>query len=204
MWTQPTMSYQGKHFQYKDITLRPQPIQKPHPPIWMAAKAEGAVKQAARIADAWFGDPITPFAVTKQRLAAYKSVLAQRGKPTSGFDFPLYREAYCADSDDQAWEEAKDGVLYIYKEYLDWGHMLDDEGNPMPPGDDRFLATLRKRFIIGSPETCAREVLRCQNELGATNVVMRMKFPGLAHQKVMNSIRLFGEKVMPAVARGSA
>lgn len=203
MWTQPTMSYQGKHFQYENIMLRPQPIQKPHPPIWMAAKAEGAVKQAGRIADAWFGDPVTPFSVTKARLEDYKAGRAERGKSTSGFDFPLYREAYCADTDEQAWDEASKGFLYIYKEYLDWGHMLDDNGKPVAAGDDSILPLLRKRFIIGSPETCAREVLRCQKELGATNIVMRMKVPGLAHQKVMNSIRLFGEKVMPAVARGA-
>ena len=113
------------------------------------------------------------------------------------------REAFVGDTTNQAWEDAKDGVLHNYKEYLQWGHLQDEEGREVREFD-QALETLRKRFIIGSPETCAREVLACQKELGATNVVMRMKFPGLAHQKVMNSIRLFGERVMPAVARGGA
>jgi alkanesulfonate monooxygenase SsuD/methylene tetrahydromethanopterin reductase-like flavin-dependent oxidoreductase (luciferase family) len=63
MWTQPIAHYDGEVMKYKDIVLRPQPLQKPSPPIWMAAKQAGAVKLAARIADSWFADPVTPFSV---------------------------------------------------------------------------------------------------------------------------------------------
>ena len=38
LWTQPTVNLQGVHFTYKDVMVRPQPKQKPNPPIWVAAK----------------------------------------------------------------------------------------------------------------------------------------------------------------------
>lgn len=199
-WTQPVVNYDGKFFQYTNVTMRPQPIQKPHPPIWMAAKQEGAVKQAARIADAWFADPVTPSAVQKQRLVAHDQTLASVGKTKQGREFPVYREAFCAPTDEQAWAEAKDGVMFIYQEYLDWGHMLDEQGRPMPAGTPGALDMLRKRFIIGSPETCIEEGKRLRDELGCTNLVMRMKFPGISQAKVLESIRLWGEKVAPALA----
>lgn len=199
LWTQPEATYEGKHFQYDRVRLRPRPLQKPHPPIWMAAKQEGAVRLAARLADAWFADPVTPFSVLEKRMSAYRQALGKHGKPQQDFDFPLMREAYCAETDEKAWEEARDGVLSVYKEYLDWGHMLDEEGRPVPPGDTGALDMLRKRFIIGSPETCIREAKRCRDELGCTNLVMRMKFPGMPFEGVSKSIRLWGEQVMPAL-----
>ena len=199
MWTKPVANYDGKVHNYKDIVLRPQPLQKPSPPIWMAAKQSGAVKLAARIADSWFADPVTPLAVLKQRMADYLATRQKHGLPTDGIEYPLFVEAYCAETDEQAWAEAREGVLFVYKEYLDWGHMLDEEGNPVPAGDSKILEVLRKRFIIESPETCIREALRRKEEMHTTNLVLRMKFPGISHERVMNSIKLWGEKVIPAL-----
>ena len=199
LWTQPVANYKGKYFQYENVTLRPLPTQKPHPPIWIAAKMKSAVELAAAVGDAWFADPITPLAVLKERLASYKAVLKSSGKPDSGFEFPLMREVYCAETDEKAWEEARDPFLYIYGEYLRWGHMLDERGEAVPPGDERALGLLRGRFIIGSPETCIRECQKYQRELGATNLIMRMKAPGLSAERVTSSIRLWAEKVMPHI-----
>jgi probable F420-dependent oxidoreductase len=200
LWTQPAATYEGEHYRFRDVTLWPLPLQKPHPPIWMASKAPGAVAAAARLGDAWFADPVTPFSVLKARLEVYKKTLAKHGKPTVDFDFPLMREAYCAETDAQAWEEAGDAVLAPYKEYLAWGHLLDDSGRPVPPDHPGALDTVRSRFIIGSPETCIQEALRCRDELGCTNLVMRMKFPGIPSDGVMRSVRLWGEKVIPAIS----
>lgn len=199
-WTDEVTNYQGKHFQYEQVTQRPQPLQDPHPPIWMAAKQEGAVRLAGRVADAWFADPVTPSSVQKKRLVAYTEALAKAGKPTEGFDFPIYREAFCAETDEKAWDLARDGVMFIYQEYLDWGHLLDDEGRPVPAGTPGALDMLRKRFIIGSPETCIREATQLKQELGGTNLVMRMKFPGISQKEVLDSIRLWGDAVLPAIS----
>ena len=70
------------------------------------------------------------------------------------------------------------------------------EAFPYPHRDPRDEA---KRLIVGSPETCVRECLKYQQELGATNMLARMKFPGLPHDRVLNSIRLWAEKVMPFI-----
>ena len=199
LWTQPVASYHGKHYTFDNCMVRPAPKQKPAPPIWMAAKMKRAVELAGRVGDAWFADPITPLDVLKERMSDYKTAREKKGLPTSGLDFPLMREVYCAETDEQAWAEAKEPVLYIYREYLEWGHMLDERGQPVPPSDERALDLLRKRFIIGSPETCIRECQMYGKELGVTNVIMRMKFPGLAHRRVLNSIKLWGEKVMPHI-----
>lgn len=199
LWTEASVDFDGTYYNYRDTKLRPPPVQKPRPPIWLASKAEGAVRAAARWADAWFADPITPFSVLKDRMRAYRETLGEVGKPTEGFEFPLMREVLCAETDEEAWDVAREAFLYLYREYLEWGHMLDEQGNPVAPGDRRALELLRNRFIVGSPETCIREAERYRDELGVTNLVMRMKAPGIPHGRVMDSIRLWGEKVLPAI-----
>ena len=47
-WTsQVRFSFDGNYWHYRDIIVEPQPVQAPHPPIWVAAQSEGSVRQAA-------------------------------------------------------------------------------------------------------------------------------------------------------------
>ena len=36
-WTQEPMSFKGGHFYIPEQLVRPKPLQKPHPPIWIGA-----------------------------------------------------------------------------------------------------------------------------------------------------------------------
>jgi len=53
-------TFEGRHFQVRDATLLPRPVQQPHPPIWIGAHGEQRMMPiAARYADVWhcFGPP---------------------------------------------------------------------------------------------------------------------------------------------------
>jgi F420-dependent oxidoreductase-like protein len=53
-------TFDGKHYQVRDATLLPRPVQEPHPPIWVGAHGEKRMMPiAARYADVWhcFGPP---------------------------------------------------------------------------------------------------------------------------------------------------
>lgn len=53
-------TFEGEHFSVHDATLRPRPVQTPHPPIWIGASGEQRMMPiAARYADVWhcFGPP---------------------------------------------------------------------------------------------------------------------------------------------------
>ena len=47
------MEFQGKHFRIAKSFIGPKPVQKPHPPIYMAAFTPSAMKRVAAEADAW-------------------------------------------------------------------------------------------------------------------------------------------------------
>src|SRR5204863_4533873 len=63
--TTDAFTFEGRHFQVKDATLLPRPVQQPHPPIWIGASGEKRTMPiAAKYADVWhcFGPPsvLTP------------------------------------------------------------------------------------------------------------------------------------------------
>ena len=66
-------TFEGRHYQVKDATLLPRPVQQPHPPIWIGASGEKRMMPiAARNADVWhcFGPP--EYLVPKsERLSAH-------------------------------------------------------------------------------------------------------------------------------------
>jgi alkanesulfonate monooxygenase SsuD/methylene tetrahydromethanopterin reductase-like flavin-dependent oxidoreductase (luciferase family) len=60
LMTEDGVSFRGNHFQLKEATYNPKPIQQPHPPLWIGASgAKRMLPLVGRYADVWhtFGDP---------------------------------------------------------------------------------------------------------------------------------------------------
>ena len=65
LWTEEHVSHSGRFFSFDDVTLLPQPAQKPYPPIWVAGRSEAAMRRAAISGDGWY-----PYLFTVRRLKA--------------------------------------------------------------------------------------------------------------------------------------
>jgi probable F420-dependent oxidoreductase len=53
IWTTDPVEFHGKHYRVAKSFIGPKPVQKPHPPIYMAAFTPSAMKRVAAAADAW-------------------------------------------------------------------------------------------------------------------------------------------------------
>ena len=54
LWTEDTVTYEGKFFKAKNVVLEPKPVQKGGPPIWLGAIHDKMLKLTADLADGWF------------------------------------------------------------------------------------------------------------------------------------------------------
>ena len=54
IWTNPTPEFAGDYVRFKDISVLPLPVQKPHPPLWIGGESGPALRRAARLGDGWF------------------------------------------------------------------------------------------------------------------------------------------------------
>jgi alkanesulfonate monooxygenase SsuD/methylene tetrahydromethanopterin reductase-like flavin-dependent oxidoreductase (luciferase family) len=171
--------------------LAPRPLQSPRPPIWMAANGDAAVRRAARLADTWFVNPHASVAEVERQLALFRAELAS--EPA---ELPVLREACLAATVEEAVAVAQPYLAPKYEAYVNWG-----QSDVMPPSD-----TLRRgweelhagRFLLGSPETVLEQA-RALGRLGATELVVRVQWPGLPHEDAMRSLELLGREVLPNV-----
>jgi F420-dependent oxidoreductase-like protein len=54
LWTAPTTTFEGAHYQLADAIAEPKPVQQPHPPIWIGGSGrKRTLRIVARYADAW-------------------------------------------------------------------------------------------------------------------------------------------------------
>jgi probable F420-dependent oxidoreductase len=60
LWTQHRVTFDGEFWQLKDAAMEPKPVQKPHPPVWIGASGEAALRRAVRIGDGFFGAGSAP------------------------------------------------------------------------------------------------------------------------------------------------
>jgi probable F420-dependent oxidoreductase len=60
LWTQETVTFEGKWHRIPDAGINPLPVQRPIP-LWIGGESEIALRRAARIADGWMSSrPIRP------------------------------------------------------------------------------------------------------------------------------------------------
>jgi len=72
LWTERDVHFEGRWNHLSGVTLEPQPVRKPHPPVWIAGRSEAAMRRAARFGDGWF-----PYFYTPEMLASSLARIAE-------------------------------------------------------------------------------------------------------------------------------
>jgi alkanesulfonate monooxygenase SsuD/methylene tetrahydromethanopterin reductase-like flavin-dependent oxidoreductase (luciferase family) len=196
LWTEERVTMVGSHFELDDVSLGIRPVQQPHPPIWVGANADPAIRRAARLGDCWYVPPHNRIDTIQRQLEVYRRALDACGKPFPA-EFPARREVFVAPTRDEALRICAAGLERKYKAYVEWG-----QNDPMPEGDRLDSAIdelIRDRFIIGSPHEVTDAIVRLSRETGINHLIASMHWPGMETTAAMDAMRLFAEEVIPAV-----
>lgn len=78
--TQDAVAYEGRHFRSRGTTMRPRPVCRPHPPVWIGGNSTLAMRKAVEAADGWcpFPNPAATSAATRTPALASLDDLAAR------------------------------------------------------------------------------------------------------------------------------
>lgn len=202
LWTEECVTFHGEHFHLDEVGLTMRPLQKPRPPIVVAASNDKMVQRVARIGDAWAIAGHATFATLERQVALYRAALEAEGKPFPPPRFSLGKELYIARDMDTALREALPYIATKYEAYAQWGQ---DEVLPSGETFHQPIEQLRQdRFIVGDPAYCIEQIARHQERLGIQQMGFRLHWPGLSHQRVMQAIELLGEHVLSHFAASAA
>jgi alkanesulfonate monooxygenase SsuD/methylene tetrahydromethanopterin reductase-like flavin-dependent oxidoreductase (luciferase family) len=188
---------EGHGFRLRDQRLALRPTQRPRPPIWLAANNDKAVLRAARLADAWLLNPHTELAQLERQMALYRGERARLGLAPAG-EVPIIKELYVGEDDASALRTARPFLEDKYKAYVQWGQdEVLPEGDTLRQGFDQLAAG--GRFIVGGPESCARQIREHVERLGVTSFLFRFQWPGMPQELVLASMLLAASEVFPLV-----
>ena len=211
-WTEECVSYNGKYWQFDNAIALPRPYQKPHPPIWFAGRSRESLEWAVAN-NANYGNFLLPDQDVVEGFDAYRQVCIEAGRtPQTMPKFYLHRSVYVAETDEQAYEQVAPYLPECWK----WGENKYDS----IPNLGYFTLGKFQRYeeimrgtrtgidfwldnnlaYVGSPETVIQRIREAQKLSGFNILGGRFRFGAMSDEMVMNSIRLFGEKVIPAFA----
>ena len=197
LWSEDRVSMQGSHFELIDAVCTIKPAQQPMPPIWTGANADIAIRRAARLTDAWFVNPHNRLDTIERQMEVYRRELDACDKPFPD-EFPMMREVVVAKSREEAMRMAQPYLEAKYNAYHQWG-----QDKVMPAGDNNFAIDfgelVQDRFLFGSPEEIAEQILDLTHRFGVNHFVMGVQFPGMPQQMVLDEMQMLSEEVFPLV-----
>ncbi len=196
LWTQEEVEFEGKYYRVPRVSPATHPVQQPHPPIWVAANNDVAIRRAARWGYPWLVNPHATMEMVAGQWQGYKAALEQAGQPTPEA-LPMMRELYVAQDRETAYVESEPYLASKYAAYAAWGQ------DKALPGEESFSVPYqdlaRDRFLLGSPEDVVGEIRRYEQELGVNYLIFRMQWPGMSQEQTLRQIELLGREVIPQV-----
>ena len=160
LWTGKEVNHEGEHWTVHGGRLGITPVQKPHPPIWLAAQSLGAVRRAAAIAEACLLGPQPNWTdIDKLSEMYWEAIAKQPGKTghlTANRSISIARDRETAVSEAVAAGEAKAGLYTNF-------NMQESSTVDFGLGGSRELANWA---VVGSPQDCAETIVRSHKENG--------------------------------------
>jgi len=210
-WRQPSLSYKGKYYSFDNVPLTPKPYTSEGPEIRIAINSPDSFPAAG-------GQGYPIFAAVRlgtlselgPNLRAYREAWRAAGHPGEGKVF-LRLPLYLAETREQARAEPEQSIMHFYR----WlGDQL--EASAAKSGaraiEDRAVRgqrlqnitydeALRDKVVVGTPDMVIDRLYGLRDELGLDGILAEMNCGSLVpHERVMNSLRLLCDKVMPRFA----
>ncbi len=200
--------YKGQHFDLPARHVLPRPIQRPHPPLWVAASNLDSYERAGRQGVGVIGVTRNSIAETKDAIRTYRQAIrsadsaefvgAYSNEQVAGFAL-----AFCHEDDRTGRDMACAAARWYNGDN-------DAELNPVrfatAGGVEAVVSKFRNRSndqliddgmaIGGDPDTICRIVEKWA-EAGLDQMIFLLQAGRTTHDQVMRSIDLIGRHVIP-------
>lgn len=160
---EPIDQYEGA-----DIFLAPLPVQKPHPPLWVAAFGPLAIKQAGSLGLPYIASPVETLTSLTDKIAAHRDHVDTAGHPTVNVT-PVMRTIFITE-DRRLENKVRDTLAAEVA-----GLFRDQDTLP----DDWA--------IIGSPAKVAEKISEYQETLGLDYLIARGRIAGVSNEVQLRS-----------------
>ena len=170
LWTERTVSFEGRYWNFENISMEPKPVQKPHLPIIFGGHHENALRRAVKYADGWMGAGSSSSASFRRESARIRGFLDEARRDPATFHFA--KRVYLAVDNDKARGERR------IREWFSKRYKNADLGP--------------KVSIWGSSAACTEEIQELVRA-GAQQIVFNPMFDEMEH------LEICAKEIMPHV-----
>jgi alkanesulfonate monooxygenase SsuD/methylene tetrahydromethanopterin reductase-like flavin-dependent oxidoreductase (luciferase family) len=210
VWTQDSVAFAGKYYQIPETAVAPKPLQKPHPPLRIAANSpETAEFAGTRGYPVFVASPINPFPKLTEHIASYRAAFRAGDNKGKREDVAILFPLYVADSEAQVRQEVEASFMHYFRTVSHQARL----GQRDQSASYAYLHDVRKRMeaitwdeidatmaLYGPPEVCVRKIVEAHRRCGMDQVIGWFNPGGcVPHHRVLESMRRFATEVIPAV-----
>ncbi|MEY2568751.1 MAG: hypothetical protein QOE35_3280 [Actinomycetota bacterium] len=215
MWTEHEFpGFEGKYVKMPPRVVVPKPLQKPHPPMWMACTSPPSFVTAGE-----YGLGVLCFTVGEpgelaKTIGSYREAI-KNATPIGSFvneQVAAFTVLHCGQDDAAARQRGGEAAIWYFGKLFEYfGEIAAYEGYRdyrKRAEDSKFfyeeqvreklITNLVDRAVIcaGDPDTCT-EIVKQYQAQGADQFLGIVQVGTIPHEDVMESIRTFGEEVIP-------
>ena len=200
-WTSDeSFTYDGEYIKVPEpVVVWPKPLQKPHPPLWLVGSSADSARLAAERGATLLTSGSTGPAAIRNAAATWVHTRQAAGASIHGLEMALQTVTHVAETDAAAEANAR---------YARWQNranralqrreVVNGAVDARPYDGELNDVDFYNGLYYGSPDTVIAKYRRLA-EVGGTILSNWMMVGGMEHEKLMRSIRLMGEEVIPAL-----
>ena len=203
--------HRGKYFNMPLRHVMPKPLQKPHPPLWVACSQLETLAKCGEWGFGALGFQFVSADAAHAWVHAYYNAFVKRQKKLADYqtnpNIALVSFFMCAKTDEEARERA-DGCTFFQFALRFYGQSAGrarppagtvnmwDEYNKWKKANPEAHAAALRGGLIGSPETIRRKLRKFQAS-NIDQVVLLNQAGRNTHEHICESLELFATEVMP-------
>lgn len=218
MWQDGPFEWQSESFRIPPRFVVPKPLQRPHPPLWMAGTQPESIRVAAERGLGLLHFTYSQPEELEKKIALYREV-SERCEPVGRKNtrFGAFTMLSCGRDDREALELGSEGITWYmtvtnnlysalgalpgdsyawYKEAHRSGAFL---GARMGRGEQKVeVDRLADESVVcvGGPDRC-EQIVREYERRGVDHMVLMVQHGPTRHDAILDSLRRFGREVIP-------
>jgi natural product biosynthesis luciferase-like monooxygenase protein len=209
LWIQELLSYEGRFHRFQNVRLMPRPVQKPHPPIWIAAVAtkESFIWAGRR----GYHIMIVPFAsnldLVRELVQSYRDAWREAGHPPGAEQIQSSLHCYIAETHPKAIEGFKRPVERYVEVFSEAVRSWEGQASSQYAGYEKLVEAIgaltpekmidSHTALVGTPAEVIEQIEFNRKLIGEHEPSMQINFGGTSEREAFRTLELFASAVMP-------
>jgi alkanesulfonate monooxygenase SsuD/methylene tetrahydromethanopterin reductase-like flavin-dependent oxidoreductase (luciferase family) len=192
-FTEEEFSYEGRHYELKNVRMRPKPVQKPHPPMFLSAQVPGMRPMERVVAMGLNAATVGISEGWEQWYTGWDATVRRHGKDPANFQTSTIIALFVTEDPEQAWHRHREGFIHTAESYRSHSGPAGSGGAFGQQPSQARAAAPENPFM--TPDDAVKYLHRVYGKHPPSHLLLWAARPGMSYAESLECHRLFMQKV---------